>query len=107
VLVRILVTGAAGFIGSTTAELLLVQGHDVVALDSLVTGSADNVPLKATFVHGDCGDVDLVTSLGSFDACVHFAAPIEPADSMKFPEVFFQQRGVNAANARRVDQLGG
>lgn len=86
---RILVTGAAGFIGSTTAELLLVQGHEVVALDNLITGSAENVPQKATFVHGDCGDVELVTSLGSFDACVHFAARIEPADSMKFPEVFF------------------
>lgn len=86
---RILVTGAAGFIGSTTAELLMTKGHEVVALDSLVTGSADNVPTNAVFVHGDCGDVDLITSLGSFDACVHFAARIEPAESMKFPEVFF------------------
>lgn len=86
---RILVTGAAGFIGSNTAELLLAKGHEVVALDNLVTGRADNVPTGATFVEGDCGDEVLVQSLGGFDACVHFAARIEPAESMKFPEVFF------------------
>jgi UDP-glucose 4-epimerase len=86
---RILVTGAAGFIGSTTAELLLASGHDVVALDSLVTGVADNVPTGATFIHGDCGDEVLVRSLGNFDACVHFAGLIEPRGSMERPERFF------------------
>jgi UDP-glucose 4-epimerase len=87
--VKVLVTGAAGFIGSTTAEMLLAQGHDVVALDNLTSGRKDNVPANATFVEGDCGNVDLVRSLGSFDACVHFAARIEPGESMKYPEVFF------------------
>ena len=86
---RILVTGAAGFIGSTTAELLVAHGHDVVALDNLVSGLASNVPSGARFVRGDCGDVDLVRSLGTFEACIHFAARIEPGESMKFPEVFF------------------
>jgi len=100
---RILVTGAAGFIGSTTAELLLEKGHDVVALDSLVTGRAENVPANAAFVHGDCGDVELITSLGSFDACVHFAARIEPAESMKFPEVFFANNV--ASTLRMLDAL--
>jgi UDP-glucose 4-epimerase len=87
--VRVLVTGAAGFIGSTTAELLLDNGHEVVALDNLVRGRMENVPSRATFVEGDCGDVGLVKSLGTFDACVHFAARIEPAESMAFPETFF------------------
>lgn len=88
-LVRVLVTGAAGFIGSTTTEVLLAKGHEVVALDSLISGHAENVPAKATFVEGDCGDVELVRSLGSFDVCIHFAGRIEPAESMKYPEVFF------------------
>jgi UDP-glucose 4-epimerase len=86
---RVLVTGAAGFIGSTTTELLLSRGDEVVALDSLVAGRIENVPPGASFVEGDCGDVEMVRSLGHFDACVHFAAHIEPSESMKRPEKFF------------------
>jgi UDP-glucose 4-epimerase len=102
---RILVTGAAGFIGSTTAELLLSQGHDVVALDNLVSGRRDNVPQHAEFVVGDCGDVDLVRSLGTFDACVHFAARIEPVESMKFPDRFFANNV--ASTFRMIETLVG
>jgi UDP-glucose 4-epimerase len=87
--VRVLVTGAAGFIGSTTAELLLQRGHDVVGLDNLSKGRIENVPSGATFVEGDCGDESLVLKLGSFDACVHFAGRIEPAQSVTHPEEFF------------------
>ena len=97
--VRVLVTGAAGFIGSTTAELLISKGHDVVALDNLSTGRAENVPPAAEFVEGECGDEALVRSLGSFDACVHFAARIEPGESMKYPEVFFAN---NVASSLRL-----
>ncbi len=86
---KVLVTGAAGFIGSTTTELLLDEGHEVVALDSLASGVRDNVPTRASFVEGDCGDVALVASLGPFEACVHFAGRIEPGASMDNPEVFF------------------
>ncbi|NNN09310.1 MAG: UDP-glucose 4-epimerase GalE [Acidimicrobiaceae bacterium] len=86
---RVLVTGGAGFIGSTTAEMLLDLGHDVVALDNLVRGRRDNVPGRATFVEGDYGDVRLIRSLGAFDACLHFGARIEPAESMTYPETFF------------------
>jgi len=96
---RILVTGAAGFIGSTTAELLVSQGHDVVALDNLASGRIDNVPSKATFVEGDCGDRELIRSLGPIEACVHFAARIEPGESMKTPETFFSN---NVASSFRL-----
>lgn len=96
---RILVTGAAGFIGSNTAELLLELGHDVVGLDNLTSGRADNVPKEAVFIHGDFGDTDLVRSLGRFDACVHFAAYIQPGESMKIPEVFFDN---NVASTFRL-----
>jgi UDP-glucose 4-epimerase len=87
--VRVLVTGAAGFIGSTTAELLTRRGHDVVALDNLSKGRIENVPSGASFVEGDCGDEELVLKLGSFDACIHFAGRIEPAQSVSRPEEFF------------------
>ncbi|HEY5303526.1 MAG TPA: UDP-glucose 4-epimerase GalE [Acidimicrobiales bacterium] len=100
---RVLVTGAAGFIGSTTAEMLLARGHEIVALDNLASGRKENVPVNATFVEGDCGDVELVQSLGSFDACVHFAARIEPGESMKYPEVFFANNV--ASTFRLLDAL--
>jgi UDP-glucose 4-epimerase len=87
--VKVLVTGAAGFIGSTTAELLLERGHDVVALDNLSASRRENVPSGATFVEGNIGDGALIRSLGRFDACVHFAAFIAPAESMSEPERFF------------------
>jgi UDP-glucose 4-epimerase len=96
---RILVTGAAGFIGATTAELMLSRGHDVVALDNLVAGRRENVPGGATFVEGDCGDMALVSSLGDFDACVHFAGLIEPRVSMEQPERFFEN---NVASSLRL-----
>jgi UDP-glucose 4-epimerase len=100
---RVLVTGAAGFIGSTTAELLLSEGNEVVALDNLVTGRIENVPSGVTFIEGDCGDVDLIRTMGHFDACVHFAARIEPAESMRIPEDFFSNNV--AATFRLLDAL--
>lgn len=86
---RVLVTGAAGFIGSTTTELLLERGHDAVALDDLSRGSRENVPTGALFVQGDCGDEPLLRELGQFDACLHFAGRIEPALSVTHPDEFF------------------
>jgi len=86
---KVLVTGGAGFIGSTTAEMLLLEDHDVVVIDNLISGRKENVPSLATFVEGDCGDGELVRSLGHFDACIHFAGRIEPGESMKYPETFF------------------
>lgn len=86
---RVLVTGAAGFIGSTTAELLLERGYEVVALDDLSKGSRENIPPGASFVQGDCGDETLVRDLGPIDACLHFAGRIEPTLSVTQPEEFF------------------
>jgi UDP-glucose 4-epimerase len=86
---KVLVTGAAGFIGSVTAELMVSRGFDVTALDNLCAGRADNVPKGARFVEGSVGDRALVASLGSFDACVHFAGFFAPGDSMRVPEAFF------------------
>lgn len=86
---RLLVTGAAGFIGSVAADFLIDAGHEVVALDSLVSGHRENVPARASFVEGRVGDGALVRSLGPFDGCVHFAAFFAPGDSMVRPEAFF------------------
>jgi len=97
--VRVLVTGVAGFIGSTTAELLLEQGHDVVGLDDLSTGRRENVPSAISFVEASCGDEETLRSLGRFDACIHFAGRIEAGLSMDVPETFF---AVNVADTVRL-----
>lgn len=86
---RVLVTGAAGFIGSTTAELLLAAGHEVVAVDDLSSGFRHNLPPGATFIERDCGDPAVVIEALPIDACMHFAALIEPGASMARPEDYF------------------
>jgi UDP-glucose 4-epimerase len=72
-----LVTGGAGFIGSHLADDLLQRGHEVVVLDDLSGGFADNVPARARFVQGSINDVALVERLFSehaFDYVYHLAA---------------------------------
>ena len=98
---RVLVTGAAGFIGSVTSEQLLREGHEVIGLDNLVTRHRENVAEGVYFVRVDCGDQELVRSLGPIDACVHFAARIESELSMREPELFF------ANNVAATLRLGG
>src|SRR5687767_1460106 len=59
----ILVTGAAGFIGSHVAEHLLRRGHEVVGVDDLSGGFLDNVPEGTTFVEGSILDTALLSRL--------------------------------------------
>lgn len=79
---RTVVTGGAGFIGSHLSELLLSEGHDVVALDDLSTGSPVNLlPLldhpRFTFVRGSVLDAPLVDTLvGASDRVFHLAAAV-------------------------------
>lgn len=73
----VLVTGAAGFIGSHVAEQLVRDGHDVLALDDLSGGFAENVPTGARFAHGSVTNADWMRELFDqehFDYVFHFAA---------------------------------
>src|SRR5689334_17680361 len=84
----VLVTGAAGYIGSVCCEILLDRGFQVIAYDNLSEGVAEAVPPRAEFVVGDVGDegkLGRVFSSRRVDAVMHFAALacIEP--SMKDP----------------------
>ena len=96
---NILVTGAAGYIGSATAEALTKAGHAVTVYDSLVTGHPQAVPTNATFVQADLSDSHaLIETLTreKFDAVMHFAAFIEAGESMQEPGRFFQNNFTNS-----------
>jgi UDP-glucose 4-epimerase len=74
---RVLVTGAAGFMGSHVADACLEMGMEVVATDDLSGGFRENVPERATWRQGDLKDEAFVSSLwedGPFDHVYHLAA---------------------------------
>ncbi|MEO6548025.1 MAG: NAD-dependent epimerase/dehydratase family protein [Ferruginibacter sp.] len=74
---KVLVTGAAGFVGSHVCDHLISGGYEVVALDDLSGGFEDNVNQKALFVKGSVNDVNLVNQLFSdheFEYVFHLAA---------------------------------
>ena len=74
-LVNILVTGAAGFIGSVLASTLSRDNHDVVTIDNLSTGYEENIPSSVEFIRGDCHDPTIIAKLRKkrFDAIIHIA----------------------------------
>jgi UDP-glucose 4-epimerase len=93
--VRILVTGAGGYIGSVVTEQLVEQGHEVLGLDSLRHGSRAAVDPGARFVQGDLRDGDWLRSVfvaNPVDAVVHLAAEALIDESLRDPGRFF---GVN------------
>lgn len=74
---KVLVTGAAGFIGSHVCDHLVKSGYDVVALDDLSGGFEDNVNEKASFIKGSINDVELINKLFAehqFEYVFHLAA---------------------------------
>ena len=84
---RILVTGGAGFIGSHLCDFLLAQGHEVVAMDNLLTGSVENIAHihseRFTFIKLDVTNYIYVT--GPLDYVLHFASPASPIDYLEHP----------------------
>src|SRR5688500_13302659 len=85
---RIVVTGAAGFLGSHLCDLLLDRGDKVVGIDNLCTGDRANIDHLCgrdgfTFVRGDVSDE--VGVAGPVDAVMHLASPASPKDYLALP----------------------
>ena len=90
---KLLVTGGAGYIGGTVAELLLDRGHTVFILDDLSHGHRSLLPRRATLVEAGLADRERVHTLlqtEAFDGVLHFAALIEAGESMQKPEIYFR-----------------
>jgi UDP-glucose 4-epimerase len=83
---RILVTGGAGFIGSTIVDAYVAQGFDVVVLDNLSTGDRRNLHPKARFVEGDLRDAKAVAqAMEGIDVVNHHAAQMDVRRSVADP----------------------
>jgi len=85
---RVLVTGGAGFIGSHLGDRLVADGHEVVCIDNLITGSLSNVAhlqsnTKFRFIQHDVSKPLEIDE--SLDYVLHFASPASPVDYLKFP----------------------
>jgi dTDP-glucose 4,6-dehydratase len=84
---RTLVTGGAGFLGSHLCEMLIEKGHEVIAMDNLITGSVDNLSHlrspRFSFIHYDVTNYIYVD--GPLDYILHFASPASPRDYLEFP----------------------
>jgi len=85
---RILIAGAAGFLGSHLCDRFIKEGYEVIAIDNLLTGSLANIehlfPLKQfTFYYHDI--TKFVHIPGELDYILHFASPASPIDYLKMP----------------------
>jgi dTDP-glucose 4,6-dehydratase len=85
---RVLITGGAGFIGSHLCDRFLAEGHTVIAMDNLITGSTRNIEHLAgherfLFVKHDVTNYIYVE--GPLDAVLHFASPASPIDYLQLP----------------------
>lgn len=85
---RVLITGAAGFLGSHLCDRFIAEGYEVLAMDNLITGGLRNIehlfPLADfTFYHHDVSNFVYVP--GKLDYILHFASPASPIDYLKIP----------------------
>jgi UDP-glucose 4-epimerase len=99
-LIKVLVVGGAGFIGSHMVKLLARRGCSVTTLDNLSTGHRDAV-LYGDFVLGDCGDQSVLDALlrRNFDAVMHFASFTQVGESVREPALYYLN---NVANTLRL-----
>ena len=97
---RVLVTGGAGYIGSTAVDILLSQGYEISVLDDCSTGHADSVPAGINFINGSIlNDDDLTKALHGCDAVMHFAGKSLVGESVKQPDLY---RKVNVEGTRAL-----
>ncbi len=85
---KVLVTGGAGFLGSHLCDRLLALGHEVVAMDNLVTGNLRNIAHlsqepRFRFVRHDVTQFIMIE--GPLDGVLHFASPASPIDYLELP----------------------
>ncbi|MGH2537866.1 MAG: UDP-glucuronic acid decarboxylase family protein [Candidatus Promineifilaceae bacterium] len=99
---RILITGGAGFLGSHLCDRFLAEGHTVVAIDNLITGSAKNIAHlmgheRFTFLEHNV--ISYLYLEGPLDAVLHFASPASPNDYLEHPIHTLKVGSIGTLNA--------
>jgi dTDP-glucose 4,6-dehydratase len=85
---RILITGAAGFLGSHLCDKFINEGYKVIGMDNLITGDMDNIAhlmKQKDFEFYHCDVSKFVHVPGQLDYILHFASPASPIDYLKMP----------------------
>ncbi|MDE0770683.1 MAG: SDR family oxidoreductase [Salibacteraceae bacterium] len=85
---QVLITGAAGFLGSHLCERFLDEGYRVIGMDNLITGNLTNIEhlmLNENFVFSNHDVSDFVNVPGKLKYILHFASPASPIDYLKIP----------------------
>ncbi|MGQ0560346.1 MAG: UDP-glucuronic acid decarboxylase family protein [Gemmatimonadota bacterium] len=85
---RILITGAAGFLGSHLCDRFIEQGHDVIGMDNFITGSPDNIAHligNPQFEFIEHNVTAFIYVEGPVDGVLHFASPASPVDYLELP----------------------
>ncbi len=107
---RVLITGAAGFLGSHLADRFLADGHSVVGLDNFVTGHPDNIAHligheRFSFIRHDVSTFTYVE--GPLDGVLHFASPASPIDYLELPIQTLKVGSLGTHNALGVAKAKG
>jgi dTDP-glucose 4,6-dehydratase len=107
---RVLITGAAGFLGSHLSDRFLAEGHEVVGVDNLITGDTVNIAhlegeKRFTFERQDVSrglSVD-----GRLDGVLHFASPASPIDYLEHPIATLDVGSLGTRNALELARAHG
>jgi dTDP-glucose 4,6-dehydratase len=107
---RVLITGAAGFLGSHLTDRFLADGHSVVGLDNFVTGHRDNIAHLAgherfSFVQHDISTYTRID--GGLDGVLHLASPASPIDYLELPIQTLKVGSLGTHNALGVAKAKG
>ncbi|MBL8980951.1 MAG: SDR family oxidoreductase [Gemmatimonadetes bacterium] len=99
---RILITGAAGFLGSHLCDRFLAEGHTVIGLDNFITGNPDNIAHltgheRFSFVRHNISNYTYIA--GELDGILHFASPASPIDYLEHPIATLKVGSLGTHNA--------
>ncbi len=107
---RVLITGAAGFLGSHLCDRFLREGHEVVGLDNFITGHPDNIAHltgneRFSFLRHNISEYTYVA--GPLDGVLHFASPASPIDYLELPIQTLKVGSLGTHNALGIAKAKG